>query len=156
MASSTTLPGKILTLLTAESYYDTFVEYGYDNIDILSVAKLEDLLEMGVMKIGHAKYVIAQIKSSCESNSSTPAVTCETKSNSDQVRVPPSVGREWRSRIKNMFRRRKKSRLEEERISREKIDDGCLCSNKKRNAGTDGTSVQCTFRRKISRRKNCS
>ena len=55
MASSTTLPGKILTLLTAESYYDTFVEYGYDNIDILSVAKLEDLLEMGIMKIGHAK-----------------------------------------------------------------------------------------------------
>ena len=93
MASLTTFSGNILTFLTElclESYYDTFIEEGYDNINFLSVVPLEDLLEMG-MKRGHARRVIAKINSSCVPNSSTPAATGETKSNSDQMRQAPSV-----------------------------------------------------------------
>ena len=93
MASLTTHSGNILTFLTElrlESYYDTFIEEGYDDIDFLSVVPLEDLLEMG-MKRGHARRVIAKINSSRVPNSSTPAATGETKSNSDQMRQAPSV-----------------------------------------------------------------
>jgi len=93
MTSLTTLSGNILTFLTElhlESYYDTFIEEGYDDINFLSVVPLEDLLEMG-MKRGHARRVIAKINSSHVSNSSASAATGETKSNSKQMRQAPSV-----------------------------------------------------------------
>jgi len=93
MTSLTTHSGNILTFLTElrlESYYDTFIEEGYDDIDFLADIQLDDLLEIG-MKRGHAKRVIGKINRSTVSNLSTPAATGETKSNSDQMRQAPSV-----------------------------------------------------------------
>jgi hypothetical protein len=93
MASFTTLPDILLNILTElhlELYYDKFVEIGYNNIVFLSFITLEDLLEMGMKRL-HARCVMTKINSSCESNSSTSAATGETKSNSDQMRLAPSV-----------------------------------------------------------------
>jgi hypothetical protein len=93
MASLTTLPCKILTFLTElclESYYDTFIEEGYDNIDFLADVQIEELLEIG-MKRGHAKRVIRKINRELVSIPSTSTTTGETKSNSDQDRRAPSV-----------------------------------------------------------------
>jgi len=93
MASLTTLPCKILTFLTElclESYYDKFIEEGYDNIDFLADVQIEELLEIG-MKRGHAKRVIRKINLELVSIPSTSTTTGETKSNSDQDRRAPSV-----------------------------------------------------------------
>ena len=93
MTSLTQSPENILAFLTElhlESYYDRFIEEGYDDIEFLADIQLDDLLEMG-MKKGYARRVIGKINRDLVSNSSTPAATGETKSNSDQMRQAPSV-----------------------------------------------------------------
>jgi len=93
MTSLTQSPENILAFLTElhlESYYDRFIEEGYDDIEFLADIQLDDLLEMG-MKKGYARRVIGKLNRDLVSNSSTSAATGETKRNSDQMRQAPSV-----------------------------------------------------------------
>ena len=93
MTSLIRSPENILAFLTElhlESYYNTFIEEGYDDIEFLSDIQLDDLLEIG-MKRGHAKCVIGKINRSSVPHPSLSAATGETKSNSDQMRQAPSV-----------------------------------------------------------------
>ena len=140
MASLTTLPCKILTFLTElclESYYDTFIEEGYDNIDFLADVQIEELLEIG-MKRGHAKRVIRKINRELVSIPSTSTTTGKTKSNSDQDRRAPSVDpeeedidnlpiaqlipmEEMQDQMEADFNARLEERLAEERLARERM-----------------------------------
>ena len=59
MATSDNKPTTILAFLTEihlESYYNKFIEEGYDDIEFLADVQLKDLLEIG-MKKGHAKHL---------------------------------------------------------------------------------------------------
>jgi len=54
-----------LSELRLDSYYETFVEEGYEEFEYLVNIALEDLLEMG-MKKGHARTILRKIKAKCE------------------------------------------------------------------------------------------
>ena len=144
----TSPPCKILTFLTElrlESYYDTFIEAGYDDIDFLSVVPLEDLLEMG-MKIGHARRVIGKINSELVTNPSTSTTTVETKSNENtsSTITPaamnpadfPALPKKTSSK-RNRNRNKKKSGTKKSPVVR-------ICKNFKKD-GTCRFGAECRF-----------
>ena len=78
---------RFLTELGLQSYYDKFINVGFDDPKYFADIQLEDLLEMG-MKKGHARRIIRKINENPASNSPSPSSTGETKSNT--IPLPPN------------------------------------------------------------------